>query len=147
MNCIRAFDDFGNAIRSLRATLAATAYPLLMPVHFRTAVSVAKLGIIDGKVNDEDLDECWRAAEFFSTSHAFDRYWYAEALLVQHLAETKSWSYIAAAFAASARQQQPYRTPIQDAAKKELTALRRSDKLTLLDPPLGRLDARPLLLD
>ncbi|MFD1045667.1 hypothetical protein ACFQ1S_08855 [Kibdelosporangium lantanae] len=136
------------AVHGLRATLAATAYPLLLPVHYRTAISLAKLGIIGDDLQDQDFDNCRRAAEFFSTSPAFDRYWYAEALLVLHLAERKTatWHQLLRSLRpADAPPLTPL--PLELPATHEWQAIGRPDKVALITEAATKVDPRPLLLD
>ncbi|MFG1648122.1 NB-ARC domain-containing protein [Amycolatopsis sp. NPDC049252] len=141
---MRVFDeDLGKAVESLRATLAATAYPLLMPVHYRTAVSLTKIGIIAGKVPAPHLDDCRRAAEFFSSSPAYDRYWYAEALFVLELAENLA----AKQPFAPLRDPTDGPTSLRRAAEEELKTIGRQDKIDLMRTVKRSVDARPLLLD
>ena len=83
---VQALTDTTGALSGLRTLSQQTRVPLLLSVHFRVAVSLAKVAVLSSSITNEIVDECWRAAEFFSTSQAFDRYWYAETLRVLYLA-------------------------------------------------------------
>jgi len=86
LNCTLAHSAPQRAETRLRTLLGQTEVPLHLPVHHRTQVSLTKLAILRRNVTTEDIDRCWRAAEFYNTSQIRDRYWYTEALFTAYLA-------------------------------------------------------------